>query len=96
MIVERSTCTVKHRPGAMEELAALVKSECEKEGLSSRVYTPQKAPHDTLVIEWEFESLAESEKYWAEWWAKPETAAFVEKWYALTESGGSTEIWNLE
>ncbi|TEU17258.1 MAG: hypothetical protein E3J25_02210 [Anaerolineales bacterium] len=94
MIVQRSTFKVKQ--GCMEELVALNKSEREKEGLSCRIYSPNKAPHGTLVIEWEFESLAESEKYWAGWWAKPETAAFVEEWYALTESGGSTEIWNLE
>jgi len=94
MIVERSTVKVKQ--GCMEELVALAKSEGEKEGWSCRIYSPNKAPRDTLVVEWEFESLAESEKYWAEWWAKPETAALMEKWYALTERGGNEEIWNLE
>ena len=39
--------------------------------------------------------LAVYEKFWADWLAKPETPAFLEKWNELIESGGSREIWEL-
>ena len=94
MIVERGTFNVKR--GGMEGVVALVLAEIEKSGPpNTRVFTPNKGPRDVLAIEWEFESLAECEKFWADWLAKPETPAFMEKWNDAVERGGTDEIWTL-
>ena len=93
MIVQRITFKVKR--GCMQELVALAKSFDESAGITARTYTSRIGRHDTLVGEQEFESLAEMEKFWEEWSARPDTPAFMEKWLALTERGGTTEIWDL-
>lgn len=96
MIVNRSTFVAKR--GCMEDLVALMKAEQERLNVSItfRVYTPSIAPSDFVAAEWEFGSLEDYEKFWTDWFARPETAEFMEKWYKLTETGGTNEIWNLE
>lgn len=94
MIVQRTTVKVKR--GCMQEAVALCKSFDESGGITCRTYTSRIGRHDTLVVDHEFESLAEMEKVWAEWRANPDYPAFLEKWLALAERGGYTEIWNLE
>ena len=96
MIVNRRTFVVKR--GCMQDLVAMVKAEQERlnVAITFRVYTPNIAPLNLVVAEWEFESLQEYEKFLADWRASPETAEFMKKWYELTESGGVNEIWNLE
>jgi hypothetical protein len=65
-------------------------------GLLSATHCTLRQPaRDGLAIEWEFESLEEHEEYWADWSARPETPAFAEKLYELTERGGAAEIWDL-
>ena len=94
MIVERNTW--KAKPGHVEDLMALVKSEASKEGMSYRVYTGMTGPANTVVVEFEFESLAAYEAFWAKWRAKPETPSFLVKWGELDENEGSTELLTLE
>jgi hypothetical protein len=100
MIVNRRTFYVKQ--GRMQELIELIKAEgqAEKErgGYlgSLRIYTPNIAPFGVVVVDWQYESLAEHEKGWAEWAARPTTAAFMQKWMELTEPTGLNEIWDLE
>jgi len=96
MIVNRRTIVAK--PGDMEDLVAMMKAEWERLNvpITFRVYTPSIAPFDFVAAEWEFGSLEDYEKFWTDWFARPETAEFMEKWYKLTESGGTNEIWNLE
>ena len=93
MIVDRITWKVKR--GCMQEAVALCKSFAESAGPTTRIYTANVGPHDTLVADHEFESLAERESFLKEWSARPDTPAFMEKWRALTERGGTHEIWNL-
>ena len=93
MLVNRRTFVVKR--GCMEELVALLVADREQTGIAYRLYTPDIGPFDVIAIEVEFENLEAYEKGWAEWFARPENAAFMEKWYALTESGGNNEIWTL-
>jgi len=95
MIVERRTWNVKR--GCMQELVALGNSFIETTGSTVRLYTPTVGlgRQDTLVADHEFESLAEMESFWKEWFARPDTPAFLRKWEALTERGGTSEIWNL-
>jgi len=96
MIVNRRTFVVKR--GCMQDLVAMVKAEQERLNVANafRLYTPNIAPFDSVAAEWEFESLQEYDKFWADWRAGPETAEFMKKWYELTESGGVNEIWDLE
>ena len=93
MIVQRMTHKVKR--GCMQELLALGNCFIESTGSTVRRYTPRVGRHDTLVGDHEFESLAEMERFWAERSARPDTPALMEKLFALTERGGTTEIWDL-
>jgi hypothetical protein len=95
MIVNRRTFAMKR--GCMEEVVALVKADWERNSWphARRLYTPNIAPFGVMVVELEFENLAEYEKSWAEWFASPEGVAFMEKWVTLTRSSGTNEIWNL-
>jgi len=93
MIVERFTYNVKR--GCMQEAMALCKSFAESAGRTVRIYAPRIGPLGTLVVDTEFEGLVDREKFWAEWAPKPDSAALLEKWRAVTERGGTCEIWNL-
>ncbi len=96
MVVNRRTFVV--RQGSMEDLVAVMKAEAERINLSFafRIYTPSIAPFHIVAAEWEFGSLEDYDKFWTDWSARPESAEFMEKWYNLTERGGTNEIWNLE
>jgi hypothetical protein len=96
MIVNRRKFVAKQ--GAMEDLVALMKAEAKRINLTItfRLYTPSIAPFGLVAAEYEFGSLEDYEKFWTDWFARPETAEFMEKWAKLTESGGTNEIWNLE
>ena len=102
MIVQRSI--VKVKPGQdRDKVGDLVLSElvAQKErgnySRPFRVYTPEFSgqPLNVLILEWEYEDLAEHDKVWAEWSALPTTPAFWEKWSELVEPGHISEIWNV-
>ena len=96
MIVDRRTFQVKQ--GCMEEVVKLTKAGIEGNEVYTqayRIYTPEVAQFDLVVIEWEYEDFQEMEAAWAAWAAKPETADFWEKWVELTAPGGRREIWEL-
>ena len=96
MIVQRDTVYVK--VGCMDQAIELIKAEMSKrEGPPKwRILTPQFGVRtDMIVVEWEFESLAKLEEFWAVWLAKPETAEFWKRYNQLVETGGHNETWNL-
>lgn len=97
MIVNRRTFVVK--TGYMDQLLALIKAAREQFSTLAhawRTYAPPIGPFDVVAIRmWEYESLEEYERDWAEWGATPESAALMVRWNELTESGGSNEIWRL-
>ena len=95
MIVMRVTMNIK--PGRMEEAAALLKAEIDRSRPSSvhRVYVPNVAPFDVLAVEGEWESVAESEKWFAEYGASPGWADFQKQFVELRASGGTNEYWEL-
>ena len=96
MIVNRRTFNVK--PGQMDEIMALVRAETERIGMPpiTRAYRPYIGPFDLLAVEWEFESLAQCDEFWTEWFAAPEADAFMSKFNELIAGGGTNEIWQLE
>ena len=60
-----------------------------------RHYISHIGPFDHYVVEMEWNSLAEWEALWVDWQASPEAAAFLEKWWLLTDQGGGVKIWQL-
>ena len=96
MIVNRRTFIVKR--GCQQKIVDLIREATPKfpHPHPRRLYTPRIAPFDTIAIEIEFEDLEGYEKYWTEWGAWAETTGFMEKWFELTESGGSNEVWTME
>ena len=95
MIVQRITFQVK--PDAEDNVVELLK-QARATGENPdrmRIYTPSIAPLDVVVAELDFENLAELEVFWAEWFAAPETVAFMEAWNAVMGGGGSNEVWTL-
>ena len=93
MIVNRRTFVAKR--GRLEEAVALVLAEMERTNTTPRVYVSETGLFETIAVEWELEGLAEYEKGWAEYFASPEAAPFLEKWAEITETGGTNEIWRL-
>jgi hypothetical protein len=95
MLVQRLTFHVKS--GNQEKVVKLMKESRAilDDPHGSRIYTSNIGLFNIVVYELEVENLAELDAYWEAWWSKPETAAFMEKWNALMDSGGGSEIWTL-
>jgi hypothetical protein len=95
MVMNRRTFIVKR--GRMQEAATLLKAAAQRStnARAYRIYVPEFAPFDVLCIEGDFDSLAEYQQYWAEYFAQPETTAMLERWYDVTETGGTNELWEL-
>ena len=62
---------------------------------TQRFYRPISGPFNVIYQEIEFKDLQEREQYWADFFALPQTAGWIEKWKELTESGGGTEFLTL-
>ncbi len=61
-----------------------------------RAYTPYISPGDEVVMEFEYENLAEFEKVSAEMGSQPDAAGWYEKFRELIEPGGFFEVWKVE
>jgi hypothetical protein len=82
----------------MDQFLALVKEAREQASSSARAfraYAPDIGSFDVVALEWEYESLEDYERDWAEWDTTPESAAVQERVYDLTEIGGTNELWRL-
>jgi len=92
MVMNRFTRIIKK--GHFDQAVALVKSEIERfrAPQAIRLYSGFAAPIDTLVMEFEFENLAELDKHWADWYADPESQNFRDKFDEITETGGENHI----
>lgn len=93
MIVQRLTFLAKS--GRRMEAAELASAERERTGSTHRIYRSYLGPRNTIAVEFEFEDLEEMEAFWSEWYATPESSAFLEKWNDLLEASGTSEIWTL-
>ena len=92
MLVNRRKFVVKR--GKLNEAEKLLKTIVETSNLPgvARIYIPEIAPFDAVVIEVEFEDWAQYNKFYAEWDPKEE---LIKKWFALTETGGTNQVWYL-
>jgi hypothetical protein len=96
MLVHRLTFTLKM---GTDQIAIEMLQEAQ---------TILKAPHgrrivqsyvggtgSTIVMDLKFENLSELEAFWAEWYALPETPAFMEKWQELLAANTSNSVFTL-
>ena len=92
MIVHRRTFVAKR--GRLREAAEFVKRGAEQMGIQAtvRVYISQIGPFDSFVGEAEFEDWDQYSAFRA---AEQYDDAFWEEWFALTENGGTNEVWQL-
>jgi hypothetical protein len=92
MVVDRRTFSVK--PGKQDEVVELIKKAAffSPFTISYRIYTPYFARTDEVILEIEFQDLAECDRYWAGWLQKvtPEWGA---SWNNLVETGGKAEAY---
>ena len=93
MIVQRFNYTAKS--GRRMEAVELVRAEMERLGGTHRIYLGEIGPRNDIAVELEFEGLGEMEAFWSEWFATPESAAFMKKWDDLLEAHRTNEIWIL-
>ena len=95
MVVNRFTRIVKN--DCMQQAIEVVKAEIQRAGTphATRVCTAYAGPNNVLIIEFEFEDIAELDQYWTTWFADPASTAFNEALNKLTKAGGANEIWNL-
>ena len=95
MIVNRFTRIVKN--GCMQQAIELVQAEIERVGTpdATRVCTAYAGPSSVLIIDFDFDSIAEMDQYWSAWRADPESTVFGDAFNKLTEAGGGSEIWRL-
>lgn len=93
MFAHRLTFRVK--TGRMPEVVDMIKGEIAKSDTPSRVYQSYISPSNLVIQDLEFESLGALQAYWAEWFAKPETAAFLQKWNELVEGAVTNEVWQI-
>ena len=77
--------------------SALTVAEIQRAGAphATRTCTAYAGPINVLIIEFEFEDIAELDRYWTTWFADPGSATFTETFNKLTKPGGANEIWNL-
>ena len=93
MIVNRLRVTVKQ--GRMQELVELLKEIRKQAGLNVRLYQSHLGTRDQIAYEFEFEDYAAYDKFWTEWYALPDTPAFLEQWNDMTIARGTNELWWL-
>ena len=96
MILHRLEFTSKR--GCLQEAVAWLKTMAKRPGslhVRQRICTRCIGRFDTIVLEIEFKSLADLETSWAAWFASPEGAAFNKRWFELTESGATDQVWTI-
>lgn len=99
MIVFRITHKVK--PGCTQEVVDLLKEYRERrpnQDRPARIYHDRVGPRHTVIWETEYEDFAAYQKQMAaaSYRRHPMADTFWERLNDLVDSGGSTEIWNLE
>ncbi len=52
-------------------------------------------PFDTIEVEFEFATLADYERFWANLFEQPEFLETLGRWSELLESGGTNELWRV-
>lgn len=85
----------KAKPGHKEDLIALGKAEGQRMGIPCRVYTSLTHPGNMIIFEYQFASLAEQAKFWAQWRAEPEAQEFLRRLDELAEKEHRKELYQV-
>jgi len=98
MIVHRTVYNIKK--GRTPEAADLIKSMKDygipKPPHACRVYRPRGGPRDELVVEMEFDTLAQYEEYMEGFWDASGAGDLLKKWLKVAVRGGVQEFWRVE
>jgi len=96
MIVMRYTFQIK--PGKDDEALKLAKDGRKNiwPSATSRIYTSNIGPNNTIVIENEHKDLVEQRKHSSQVVAKEEWGPWYARWTELITGNGVNEVWNLE
>lgn len=84
------------RTRKFQEAIDLLRQAAKDARFPYRICSSYYGVFDALTLEVEFESIAQMEAAWAEINAQPGMAAFMTKWYAVTQSDGANEVWIVE
>ena len=60
-----------------------------------RGYQAKTGLDRTLALEWEFDSLADWEKFVPQFWGNPANADKFRRWNELTNAAATIEVWEL-
>ena len=81
--------------GHVQEVVDMLKGEANYR-FPYRIYSSHYGAFDRVVLEIQFEDVAQMEAGWAEWYASDASKEFTTRWVEITESGGTNEVWILE
>ena len=82
------------KPGRVNETVELLQEMWKLvDPIPHRIYRGITGPFDTVYQDIEFEDFEHREKWWAD--TGPKIAPFMDKWHALSETGGSVELLRL-
>ena len=89
--IERRTFTIER--GRLDEAIQLVKAEVERiHNTNAYLFTAVYGSFDALILDTRDNDAKAIEKWWDEWGATPEAAAFQDKWAPLVVTG-KRELW---
>ena len=95
MIVNRRTFNIV--PGKVEEVIEYLKvAGKEVDWLGNvRLYKMHTGTFDQIVLEYEFDSLAQYETFWTNWFASEAAAGFFQFWRQVSLPGGTNELFEM-
>jgi len=76
---------LKSKAEHKQKVIALSKAECDRWGYPHRLYTPMTGPHHVVILDMQFESMAERDRQWAKFGATPEFQAFHKRIHELLQ-----------
>ena len=92
MLVDRRILNVAR--DKMDEALTLLAEERTRLDVeqSARIYRPNIAAFDQIIVEFEFANWAEMEGFWLGWQTAGAEAFFI-KWVDVAAPGGKRELW---
>ncbi len=85
----------KAKPGHKEALIALGKAECQRIGITNRIYTSLTHPGNVVIFEYQFNDLGEQTNFWARWRAEPQAQEYLQRLGELVEREHRNELYQV-
>ncbi len=95
MYINRRTFSTKI--GRSEDAIRILKTGADHLGWKPiyRVLTSHFGTFGLVELELEFETLADYERFWADFDAAPETEGIMAQWLETVQEGGTNELWEV-